>query len=181
MAAIGVLLALDADPEGARGALAEFGGVDRRFQTLGETSGVIVVDDYAHHPTEIRATLEAARQVFGDRRVIVVFQPHLYSRTRALADEFGRALARADRVIVTGIYPARESPIPGVSGRLVADAAVQAADGDGVEYVERLDDVVGAVAGIARSGDVILTVGAGDVGSLGPRILDTLGRSHVDA
>jgi UDP-N-acetylmuramate--alanine ligase len=126
VAALGVVDALEAPLEPAAAALGEFSGVGRRFERLGEFSGVAVVDDYAHHPSELAATLSAARQAFPGRRLVAVFQPHLYSRTAAHGQAMGEALAAADLVIVTEIYPAREQPIAGVSGRQVADAAGRA-------------------------------------------------------
>ncbi len=146
-------------------AVGNFGGIERRFQVLGERDGVTVVDDYAHHPTEVEALLAAARQRFPGRRLVVVFQPHLYTRTRRFAREFGAALAPADRVLVAPLYPAREPAIPGVDASLVADAVEEAggraeAPGTLEAVVERLDGVLGA-------GDVLLTVGAGDVDRVG--------------
>jgi UDP-N-acetylmuramate--alanine ligase len=181
LAAIGVMLALGLEPRAAAPALAAFTGVERRFQTLGVTGGVTVVDDYAHHPTEVAATLETARQVFADRRLVVAFQPHLYSRTRAFAAEFGRALAAADLVFVTAIYPAREAPIPGVSARLVVDAARRALDADRVRYAEDLDALAAALEAELRPGDVLVTLGAGDIFGVARRLVAELGRSDVDA
>jgi UDP-N-acetylmuramate--alanine ligase len=156
---------------------ASFGGVGRRFQRLGEVAGVAVIDDYAHHPTEIRATLGAAREAFPDRRLVAVFQPHLYSRTRDFADEFGKALASADRVWVTDVFPAREAPLPGVDGELVA-RAVEAAGGR-VTYHAALDGLATAVAGAAAAGDLVLTLGAGSVERVGSEVLRELGVVHA--
>lgn len=181
LAALGVLIALEGDPSAASAALAGFTGVDRRFQRLGEVAGIAVVDDYAHHPTEVLATLDAARQVFPGRRIVAAFQPHLFSRTRAFADEFGRALAAADLVLVTGIYPARERPIPGVTGELVADAARREVGGERVRYAEGLDDLWSVARSELRGGDVFLTMGAGDVGEVAHRLFDELRRAHVGA
>jgi len=172
-AALGVVLALGGAVEPALVALERFTGVGRRFERLGESGGVAVVDDYAHHPTEIAATLEATRQAFPGRRVVAVFQPHLYSRTGALAREMGTALVGADLVWVTEVYAAREAPIPGVSGRLVADAAVAGGavawfEGDRARLSERVLDML-------RPGDVVLTLGAGDITTLGPVVLQALG------
>ncbi|HEY7771357.1 glutamate ligase domain-containing protein, partial [Longimicrobium sp.] len=141
--------------------LASYEGVSRRFETIGEGRGVLFVDDYAHHPTEVRATLSAARAGHGERRIVAVFQPHLYSRTRDFAREFGEALALADVVFLTDIYAAREKPIEGVTGTLIADAA-RAAGAD-VRYVPARADVVDAVADEIRSGDLCLTMGAGNL------------------
>ena len=122
LAAVGNGMAVGATLETLRAGLEAFEGVERRFQRLGAVRGVQVVDDYAHHPTEITATLDAARAAFPGRRLIAAFQPHLFTRTRDFADAFGAALARADLVFLTEIYPAREKPLPGVTSALVADA-----------------------------------------------------------
>jgi len=152
---------------GAAGpALAEFAGVQRRFTVLGTAGAVTLVDDYAHHPGEIRATLAAARQRFPGRRLVAVLQPHTYSRTRALGAEMGRALAAADLVLVTGVYAARE-PDPGdVSG-----AQVAAAVGRPAGYVATLEEALPWLQARLAPGDVVLTLGAGDITALGPRLL----------
>jgi UDP-N-acetylmuramate--alanine ligase len=155
----------DAEP-----VLARFRGAGRRFELVGERNGVTVVDDYAHHPSEIDATVAAARERTRGR-VLVLFQPHLYSRTRHLADELGAALSSADAACVTEIYRAREQPLPGVSGKLVVDAllpGLQAGWAPGIEQGARL------VASWARPGDLVLTVGAGDVERAGPLVLEAL-------
>jgi UDP-N-acetylmuramate--alanine ligase len=147
-------------------ALAAFGGVQRRFSVLGTAGGVTVVDDYAHHPSEIRATLAAARQRFPGRRLVVVFQPHTYSRTRAFAGEMAQALSGADIVLVTGIYAARE-PDPGdISGAQVAAAVARPA-----AYVPTLEEALPWLQEHLRPGDVVLTLGAGDITAVGPRVL----------
>lgn len=152
------------DVDVAREALAAFQGVDRRFQILGEAAGVLVVDDYAHHPTELAATIRAVRQGWPERRVLVVFQPHLYSRTRDFAQEFGRALASADRAWVLEIYAARESPIPGVGGEVLVEHARRAGAGPGqVTFGGSLGEAVTRVLEAAQPGDVCLVLGAGDV------------------
>jgi len=145
-----------------------FRGVGRRFQRLGEFHGVLLVDDYAHHPTEIAATLNAARSAFPGRRLVAVFQPHLYSRTRDFAAEFGRALALADQVWVTDVFPAREAPIPGVDGGLVARWATRA----GVPVTEHpsLEGLARAVVAASRPGDVVVTLGAGSIEAVAPQI-----------
>jgi UDP-N-acetylmuramate--alanine ligase len=153
-------------------ALAEFAGAERRFQVRGEQGGVMVVDDYGHHPTEITAVLAAARAGI-DRRVIVVFQPHRYTRTSQLMREFGVALSAADEVVLTDIYPAGEAPIPGVTVDALA-TAIRAAARGGVRVVPRLEDVPAAVALMARPGDLVITLGAGSIGSTGERILDAI-------
>ncbi|UNS99561.1 UDP-N-acetylmuramate--L-alanine ligase [Streptomyces tubbatahanensis] len=153
-------------------ALGSYTGVKRRLQLKGLTGGVQVIDSYAHHPTEMAADLEAIRGGAGEGRVLVVFQPHLFSRTQELGKEMGEALALADGSVVLPVYPAREDPIPGVTSALITDAA-QAA-GAAVRGVEAPEDAVAAVAGMAESGDLVLTMGAGDVTELGPRILAKL-------
>jgi len=154
-------------------ALGSFRGVGRRFQLLGEAAGVAVVDDYAHHPTEIAATLQALRETRPGRRVVALFQPHLYSRTRDFAADFGRALALADSVWVTDVFPARELPIPGVSGALVSEAARRSGAGS-VHDHPSVENVHTSLAAALRSGDVLVTMGAGSVEGVGPRVLDLL-------
>ncbi len=160
-AAVGVVAALGADVDGALSALAGFTGVGRRFERLGDCGGVAVVDDYAHHPTELHAALDAARQAFPGRRLVAVFQPHLYSRTREHGAAMGAKLASADLVIVTDVYGAREEPEPGVTGKIVADAAVTG--GAIVVYEPDRARLVDEVLNLLREGDVLLTLGAGDV------------------
>ena len=155
----------DAEP-----VLARFSGAGRRFEIVGEKSGVTVVDDYAHHPSEIVATVSAAREQ-TDGRVLVLFQPHLYSRTRHLAHELGAALSTADAACVTEIYQAREEPIEGVGGKLVVDAL---RPGLRAGWAPRVEDGARIVASWARLGDLVLTVGAGDVERAGPLVLEAL-------
>jgi len=162
------------------GALKEFTGVVRRFETKGERGGILVLDDYAHHPTEIAATLAAARQVHPGRRLVALFQPHLFSRTRDFAAEFGRALMAADVAVVTDVYPSREKPIEGVSGDLVASAARQAGHGN-VVYVSEKKRVVEELEGLLRSGDLLITLGAGDVVRLGEAYLEAGSRHPARA
>jgi UDP-N-acetylmuramate--alanine ligase len=153
-------------------ALMGFGGAGRRFEARGLTaSGARVFDDYAHHPTEVRATLEAARTLGADR-VVAVFQPHLYSRTQHLAKRFGSALAVADEAVVVDIYPAREraEDFPGVSGYLVAAAAAHASHGRPVWWIPSMDDAAELLASELRDGDVLLTLGAGNVDQLAARL-----------
>jgi UDP-N-acetylmuramate--alanine ligase len=150
--------------------LAAYRGAQRRMELKGEGAGVRVFDSYAHHPTELAADLRTAREIAGTGRVIAVFQPHLYSRTRFFAAEFGAALALADQAIVLDVYAAREDPEPGVTGRLVADAVT----GGGARFLPRADEVPRVVAGLARPGDVVLTMGAGDVTKLGPLLVSAL-------
>ena len=167
-AALGVVHALGGPIEAALAALGEFRGVGRRFERLGDAGGVTLVDDYAHHPTELVATLEAARQAFPGRRLVAVFQPHLYSRTQAHSTEMGRALAAADVAVVTEIYGAREQPVPGISGALVVEAARTA--GADVHFAPVRSAVAALVRGLLRPGDVVLTLGAGDITRLGPEL-----------
>ena len=164
--------ALGFAPEGVVAGLESFGGARRRFELKGTAGGVRVVDDYAHHPTEVSAVLTAARAVAGEGRVLALFQPHLYSRTRIFAAEFGRALGLADEVVVLEVYAAREDPEPGVTGALVADAVPLPPSA----VVHEPDRVRAArrVAERARPGDLVLTVGAGDVTQLGPEVLRLL-------
>ncbi|MGQ0702524.1 MAG: UDP-N-acetylmuramate--L-alanine ligase [Gemmatimonadales bacterium] len=167
-AALGVVLVLGGDPLGGLQALAAFRGVGRRFERVGEFAGVEIVDDYAHHPTEIRATLAAARQAYPRRRIVAVFQPHLYSRTELLGRDMGGALAGADLVILTDVFAAREEPIPGVTGELVARAAREA--GATVVYEPDRAALGNRVAGLLRGGDTLLTLGAGDITRLGREV-----------
>ncbi|WP_139738929.1 UDP-N-acetylmuramate--L-alanine ligase [Actinomyces wuliandei] len=186
-------LELGVDPEAMAQALGAFSGTGRRFEDRGEAAGVRVIDDYAHHPTEVEALLRTAREVARSRhgRVLVLFQPHLYSRTRAFAQRFGEALALADTVVVTGIYPARETQadFPEVSGAMVVDQVVQARGqgggapaapggpggrGHSARYVPDRCEAARTLASAARPGDVLLTVGAGDVTELGATVLEHL-------
>ncbi|QQR75089.1 MAG: UDP-N-acetylmuramate--L-alanine ligase [Holophagales bacterium] len=162
LAAIGVALALGIEPPAIARALATFSGVHRRFERLGDLSGAEIIDDYAHHPTEVAATLAAARQVYPRRRIVAVFQPHLFSRTRDLAGDFGRVLLGADRAVVTDVYPSRESPIPGVTGELVVTAA-RAAGHPWVRYCPTRAEAEALVRAELEPGDVVLTLGAGDI------------------
>src|SRR5881396_3134127 len=172
-AALAVVHELGADLERALAALAEFTGVGRRFERLGEAGGVMVVDDYAHHPTEVQATLAAARQAFPRRRVVAVFQPHLFSRTALHGDALGRALAAADVVVVAPIYGAREQPLAGVSAALVARGAARA--GATTVAVRERAALTERVAETVRAGDVVFTLGAGDITRVGPELLAWLG------
>ena len=153
--------------------LSTFSGAGRRFQETGRQDGVLVVDDYAHHPSELAATLRAAK--LGDHgRVIAVFQPHLYSRTRYLQREFGRALTLADEAVVTDVFAAREEPEPGITGKLLVDAYLAERPGGPVAYMPRLTDVVRYLSRHVRSGDLVLTLGAGDVFRAGEELLTAL-------
>jgi len=171
-AALGVLHAMGADVQAGANALREFRGVGRRFERLGDARGVTVVDDYAHHPTEVAATLAGARQAFPGRRVVAVFQPHLYSRTALHGEALGKALAAADMVIVAPIYGAREQPLAGVTHHLVVRGATRA--GAATVAVRDRDGLTTHVARAVRDGDVVFTLGAGDVTRVGPELLDIL-------
>lgn len=169
-AAYGVGRALGMRGEDLRAAAAGFTGTHRRFQPVAEIGAIRIFDDYAHHPTEVSATLTAARGLVNEGRLVVCFQPHLFTRTREFAADFGRALSIADQVLVLGIYPAREDPIPGVTGQLVADAVAMAAGAERVGYAETLEQGVETLAGWVLPGDVVVTVGAGDVTKVGPQL-----------
>jgi UDP-N-acetylmuramate--alanine ligase len=171
-AAIAVGTALDIPAERIRSALDDFRGVDRRFQFKGKSGGVSVIDDYGHHPTEIRATLAAARQC-GFRRVHVIFQPHRFTRTRDLMDEFATAFADADTLCVLDIYPAGERPIEGITAEALAGRIAGAANGS-VAHSPSFSAAVAAVAAVAQPGDMVLTLGAGSVSQLGAMMLEKL-------
>jgi UDP-N-acetylmuramate--alanine ligase len=170
--AIAIGLELDIPLDLIRKGLAAFSGVERRFHLRGEKGGIMVVDDYGHHPTEIRATLAAAKQGW-DRRLVVLFQPHRYSRSRDLMDEFARAFDRADLLFVTEIYAAGEKPIPGVSGEALA-RAVQESSHTTVTYVEHKDQLPERVLAALQPGDLVLTLGAGDIWKAGLALLDRI-------
>ncbi len=172
LAAIGSGIALGAPFERLAAGLASVTGAERRFQVLGEKGGVLVVDDYAHHPTEIEATLAAARASYPGRRVVAAFQPHLYSRTRDFAKEFGQAMARADVALIADLYPAREQPIPGVSAALVARATESA--GRTVAWEGPRAEMAEALVRAVRAGDIVITLGAGDITKTGPELLARL-------
>jgi UDP-N-acetylmuramate--alanine ligase len=168
-AALAVGVGLDVSVEAIRTALDQFRGVDRRFQLRGRVAGVSVIDDYGHHPTEIKATLAAARQC-GFNRIHVIFQPHRYTRTRDLMDEFTIAFANADSLVVLDIYAASEKPIEGINGEALAQRIRES--GKDAQYAGSFADAVNAVAAAAQEGDMILTLGAGSVSQLGPMILE---------
>ncbi len=173
-AALAVAFELGVDPDKAREGLARFQGVDRRFQKRGEAAGVTVVDDYGHHPTEIRATLETARQC-GYSRILVLFQPHRYTRTHLLMDDFARSFHQADAVFLTDIYAASEKPIEGVTAAALAER-IRDHGHRAVSYEGSLEEAARAVAEAAQPGDLILTLGAGSVSQAGGMILERLGR-----
>ena len=169
LAAIAVGLELGVPFEQARQGIEKFTGVNRRWEKKGEAGGVSLYDDYAHHPTECRAALSGAKAGWR-RRVVCVFQPHLYSRTRDFAEEFGKAFLLSDVLVVTDVYPAREEPIQGVSGELIANAAKQYGHKN-VLYMPDKKNVPALLAEIARSGDIIITMGAGDIWKYGEEFL----------
>ncbi|MGZ4875329.1 MAG: glutamate ligase domain-containing protein, partial [Candidatus Angelobacter sp.] len=165
---------LDIEPECIREALENYRGVDRRFQLRGRAAEVSVIDDYGHHPTEIRATLAAAREC-GFKRVHVIFQPHRFSRTRDLLELFGAAFNDADTVSVLDIYAASEPPIPGITGERLVQAIQLFGDGRSTaSYVSSFDEAARQVSALAEPGDMVLTLGAGSVSQLGPMVLEQL-------
>ncbi len=172
LAAIAVARELDIDIETIRKALRDFSGVQRRFQIKGEAQGVIVVDDYGHHPTEVKATLAAAASGM-ERRVVVVFQPHRYSRTQHLLEEFFTAFNQADKLIVMDIYAAGEKPIPGVSGQLLYQGIKKYGHKD-VTYIPEKEKVADHMMTILRKGDLMITLGAGDVWKIGEQVVERL-------
>ena len=182
-AALAALELAGAAREEAEPVLEEFAGVGRRFQRVGEVAGVLVVDDYAHNPRKVEAVIAAARELCRHpptsaavyTRVVVLFQPHLFSRTVHSSHELGTALAEADAAVVTDVYRAREEPMEGVSGKLVVDAVLDRRPGMRVAYAPALEDAVRILSSWARSGDLVLTVGAGDVDRAGPLLLEALG------
>ncbi|BCS35656.1 UDP-N-acetylmuramate--L-alanine ligase [Luteitalea sp. TBR-22] len=173
LAAVGVGLELDVPFDRIVAGLAEFRGAERRLQVVGERAGVLVVDDYGHHPTEIAAVVAACREAWS-RRLVLLFQPHRYTRTAGLMDEFADVLARADQVCLLPIYAASEDPLPGISSAALAER-ITARHAMPVTLIDGLDVAPDTVAALARPGDLVVTLGAGSVGSLGPRLLDALG------
>ena len=174
LAALGGLSLAGFDTDACAEALAGFPGVARRFEFKGERNGARIYDDYAHHPTEISATIEAAREL-GSRRVIAAFQPHLYSRTKALAPELGAALAEADEVAVLDVYPAREEPVgplTGVSGLMVAEEAADHARGGRVWWLPTAEQAAQALGTSLSEGDLLITIGAGDINKLADALVD---------
>ncbi len=155
-------------------ALAAYRTVNRRFELKGEAKGVMVIDDYAHHPTEIKAALDGARAGF-DKRIVAVFQPHLYSRTRDFYREFGRAFLNSDLLFVTDVFPAREKPIEGVTGKLIADAAISAGHRN-VVYIENKESLPNALKDVVSEGDMVITCGAGDIHRAGTKLLELLAK-----
>lgn len=175
LAAIAVGLELGLDFDTIREGLKRFHGVKRRFELLGDVNGILVFDDFGHHPTEIRVTLQGAKLGY-DRPIIAVFQPHLFTRTRDFAGDFGQAFLYSDKLIVTDIYPSRENPIPGVTGELIVRAARDYGHRD-VHWVPNLKDVPAKLMEIARPGDMVMTFGAGDVYKAGKEYIEMLKES----
>ena len=173
LGAIGIGLELGMSFADIATGISRFSGVIRRFQIKGTAQDVVVIDDYAHHPTEVQATLQAARSGWKDHRIIAVFQPHLYSRTRDLYNEFGSSFFDADVMVVTDVYPAREQPIEGISGKLIADTASDFGHQQ-VIYVADKKDVPSTLHTIAKPGDVVITMGAGDIYRYGETFLNDL-------
>lgn len=171
LAVVAVALELGLSVEAVREGLRDFQGVGRRLERKGEEKGILVMDDYGHHPTEIRATLEAASRL--GRRIIAVFQPHRYSRTELLWEDFGQSFGRADEVLLAEIYPAGEAPIEGVNSSLIA-GAIEKHEGRGVEVIEKLEELPAKVVEMAREGDLVLTLGAGDIYRSGAEILELI-------
>jgi UDP-N-acetylmuramate--alanine ligase len=175
LAAVGVASWLGQQAYEAALTLRDFGGVRRRFQLKGEQDQVRVVDDYAHHPTELSATLSAARStMYGEGRVVAVFQPHRYSRTRALYREFGDSFTSADAVLVTEVYGAGEMPQPGVNGKLIVDAICETRGHPEVYYIPQQDAIPAVLQNVSRRGDLVLTLGAGDISKAGEDLLEIL-------
>jgi UDP-N-acetylmuramate--alanine ligase len=178
-AAVAVGVGLDVDPDRIREALENFRGVDRRFQLRGRVADISVIDDYGHHPTEIRATLAAARQC-GFNRVHVIFQPHRFTRTRDLMEQFSTSFGDADNVFVLDIYAASEPPISGITGERLAVAIQTMGDKvDAARYVSSFDEAARAVSALAEPGDMVLTLGAGSVSQLGPMVLEQLKKKQA--
>src|SRR5215208_5872985 len=172
LAAIASGIALGVALDQMREGLASFTGVERRFQRIGQARGVIIIDDYAHHPTEIEATLQAARTAFREKRIVGVFQPHLYSRTRDFYSEFATALSKADIVFLCDLYPAREQPIEGVTSALISDKMRQV--GKAPQWEGPRNEAAKALAEQVKEGDVVITIGAGDITRTGPELLQIL-------
>jgi UDP-N-acetylmuramate--alanine ligase len=172
---IGMALEMGLSFEQISEGLAAFRGVNRRFELVSETNGIMVIDDYAHHPAEIEATLNAAKTGWPDRRLIAAFQPHLYSRTKDFYEEFGRAMTIADVAVVTEIYPAREKPIAGVTGKMIADAAISFTS-NRVEFLKDKTQLPALLHTIVQPGDIVITMGAGDIYKLGRDFAASIGK-----
>ena len=177
LAALCVGLELEIPFEKMKKALSEFKGVSRRFEIKGEIDGVMIADDYAHHPTEIKATLKAARDGYK-KRIIAIFQPHLYSRTRDFYKEFGKSFFDSDLLIVTDIYPAREEPIPGITGELIVSKAKEFGHKE-VFYISRKEEIIPFLSGILKENDLVITIGAGDIYKAGENLISALKKKGI--
>ena len=171
LSVIAVSLEIGLKYEAIREGLKNFEGVGRRLERIGEKNNILVMDDYGHHPTEIRATLSALKNL--GRRIVVIFQPHRYSRTKLLWDEFGRSFSHADEIFLTGIYPAGEDPIEGISSELILQAVKKHGNRDAA-LIEKFEDIADSVARVLKEGDIVVTLGAGDIYKIGTAILDRL-------
>ena len=177
LAALCVGLELEIPFEKMKKALSEFKGVSRRFEIKGEIDGVMIADDYAHHPTEIKATLKAARDGYK-KRIIAIFQPHLYSRTKDFYKEFGKSFFDSDLLIVTDIYPAREEPIPGITGELIVSKAKEFGHKE-VFYIPRKEEIIPFLSGILMENDLVITIGAGDIYKVGENLISALKKKGI--
>jgi len=171
--AVTVGLELDLPFEKIKSGLEKFSGVQRRFEQKALVNDILIIDDYAHHPSEVSAALMAARSGWPKKRIVAVFQPHLYSRTRDLYREFARSFLQADILVITDIYPAREEPIPGVDGKLIADTA-RSLGHRNVHYVQKKQELPNYVSGLLKAGDMVITLGAGDIWKFGEQLVDIL-------
>ncbi len=180
LAAVAVAMELEVDLEDIQAGFLDMTGVERRFQIKGERDGILVLDDYGHHPTEIKAVLKTLAECYENRRRIVVFQPHRYTRTRALFNDFTKAFYQTDILVVTDIYPASEKPIPGISAEKLARSISEHGHGN-VVYLPDLSEVLSYLAETATEGDLILTLGAGDVWKVGEKFLEMKGRQDLKA
>lgn len=178
LAAIAVGIELGIPFENIKSGLERFSGVFRRFQVKMETKDLIVIDDYAHHPTEVQATIQAARNGWPDRRIVAVFQPHLYSRTQQMYKEFGLSFFHAETLIVTGIYPSREKPIEGVTGQLISDTAKRFGHKD-VRYLKEIKQMPQMLKEVVQKDDIIITMGAGDIYKYNQLFVDELNKNEV--
>ena len=178
LAAIVVAREIGVDDEAIRKGLAEFGGIGRRMQQRGEVSlgdgRVTLIDDYAHHPRELEVTIDAVKNAWPEKRLVVLFQPHRYTRTRDLLDDFARVLDSVDRLLVTEVYPAGEAPISGADGRSLC-RAIRARGGNEPVLIESLSEARDVLANVLRDGDVLLTLGAGDIGAFSAHLARTSG------
>jgi len=171
LSVIAVSLEIGLKYEAIRDGLKNFEGVGRRLERIGEKNNILVMDDYGHHPTEIRATLSALKNL--GRRIVVIFQPHRYSRTKLLWDEFGRSFGHADEIFLTSIYPAGEEPIEGITSELICQSVQKHGNRDAA-LIDRFEDIADSVVKVLNDGDVVITLGAGDIYKIGPAILERI-------